>query len=368
MPAEGFCENPAHTPSGRSSTRKAAAPPKLADGVTTAVRVTTPPVFNFFPSLVTTKVNPPLPVGIVVVVVVVVVFAAVELVEVPADELPATVVVAPGARTVSVKPTNLVVVPATAMTRSGYSPGTIKLDALSRTSEPPVVGFGVPVAVIPVGRSTKNKSMGRGTPRGNTNTSIAVVEPMFTTARGDGICRSNSNVVVVGAPVVGVLVEVAGVGGVVGTVVGAIVVVISAAVSATVVGAAVADRGAVAAGTADGRMTLRGFVVIGVSAWSFAGFFAALFADFLSGPLAAGLTRFLTDALAALFGGVLLAFLEADFDAASEGDDAANESALMAAISEVATVTMRARWCRFSCCNCILSFASQTRLSGLRVI
>jgi hypothetical protein len=81
--------------------------------------------------------------------------------------------------------------------------------AVSRTSEPPVVGFGVACAVIPFGKSTKNKSTGRIAPRGKTKTSIVVEEPMLTVARGDGICRSNSN----GAePKTGVVVVVAAAG------------------------------------------------------------------------------------------------------------------------------------------------------------
>ena len=59
----------------------------------TAVRVTLPPVFNFFPSLVTTKVNAPLPEGIVVVVVVL-------AIEDPLADEPAGAD-APGAKTVS---------------------------------------------------------------------------------------------------------------------------------------------------------------------------------------------------------------------------------------------------------------------------
>lgn len=59
------------------------------------------------------------------------------------------------------------------------------------------MGFGVPVAVMPFGRSAKKRSTGRGTPRGSTNTNIGVDEPIFTDTRGDGICRSKSNVAVV---------------------------------------------------------------------------------------------------------------------------------------------------------------------------
>ncbi len=64
------------------------------------------------------------------------------------------------------------------------------------------MGFGVPVAVMPFGRSAKKRSTGRGTPRGSTNTNIGVDEPIFTDTRGDGICRSKSNVAVVAIDVV----------------------------------------------------------------------------------------------------------------------------------------------------------------------
>jgi hypothetical protein len=53
-----------------------------------------------------------------------------------------------------------------------------------------------------LGRSAKNKSTGRGTPRGSTSTNIGIDEPIFTDTRGDGICRSKSNAAVLGTDVV----------------------------------------------------------------------------------------------------------------------------------------------------------------------
>ena len=229
------------------------------------------------------------------------------------------------------------------MTRSWYSPGSINDAALSRTSEPPVVGFGVPVAVTPLGRSAKNKSTGRGTPRGNTRTNIAADEPMLTETRGDGICKSKSN----GATLATEVGEGATV--VAGMVVVTIVVVLvgsgaSKAGGARVVGTVVVGG----VGSVPSTTLFRFIVVVGKDFG--AGFATGLF------PAATFTTAFLG---ATFFTAFVIATL---LSAATDAGAAENESALSNKNATEEAATPRAIR-RFRCDVCILAFGQRRRFS-----